>query len=79
MEVKHVQAELPLGVYDALVRAAKRQGRPLKAVAEDAIAAYVRAQEDPRQDPLFDFVGHGDSSPGDWSTQKDWRTRGKRP
>lgn len=79
MEVKHVQAELPLSVYDALVRTAKRQGKPLKAVAEEAISAYVRAQENWEDDPLLKLIGTGDLPEGNWSERKDWRFGGKRP
>jgi hypothetical protein len=51
---KVVQTELPASEYERLREVAEDQGKPLKAVVRDAIAAYAagHATPDP-DDPLF--------------------------
>lgn len=78
MDMKHVQTELPDGVYEGLSRVARRKGRSLKEVTREAIESYVQAAEDPAQDPLLDFIGRGSLEDEDWSERKDWRTSGGR-
>lgn len=78
MEMKHVQTELPDGVYEGLHRVAQREGRSLKEVTREAIEAYVEAAEDPSKDPILGFVGGGDLDDEGWSTRDDWRTAGER-
>lgn len=79
MEVKHVQAELPLRTYEALADLAKRRGKSIKALTQEAVERLIERENDPSSDPLHEFIGSGDRSPGDWSQQKGWRFGVRKP
>lgn len=51
MEVKHVQAELPLRTYEALAEIAKRRGRSIKTLTQEAVERLIERESDPSNDP----------------------------
>src|SRR5688572_21162230 len=75
---KVVQTTLPESTYTRLSARAKKDGKPLKAVVQDAIEAYLKEPwpkwED---DPLFKMIGSMETTHGMLS-DKHWRASRKR-
>jgi len=71
---KVVQTEVDPRTYARLRHLAERRSKPIKAIAREALAAYVAEQEgDVDQDALFQLVGRLEVEGKDWSVRKDWR------
>ncbi len=71
---KVIQTEVDSTTYTRLKHLADRRSQPLKAVARDALRAYIDTEEGRvEEDSIFQIVGRLKLKERDWSTRKDWR------